>query len=428
MILSGAISVFWGANSYPASSFMSDFRVVYYSTRCLFQHHDPYNEKELLRVYQKEGGDHASDPPAVRRAATMLIYLPTAFPFVAFFAMLPWGPAHILWMLITAAGLILASFLMWSLVDKRSPFIFLFLICIILSNFEALIVSGNSAGIAISLCLAAVWCFLKKRFIPIGILCLAVSLTVKPQDAGLVWLYFLLAGGIYRKRALQTLVLTIVLIFPTIIWVSHISPHWAQEIHTNLLVTSTHGDLNDPSVASKYGRTGLGAIINLQSIICIFRDDPRIYNPLSYLVGGALLLIWSIRTLKLRFSLTNAWMALAAIAALSMLPVYHRQHDAKLLLLTIPACAILWAEGGKIGRLALLITTFGIVLTADIPLALLSIIANSLHIRTVGIFNQILMVVLMRPASLILLVVGTFYLWVYVRRSIPDPAEKLKPK
>jgi cytochrome c-type biogenesis protein CcmH/NrfF len=31
--------------------------------------------------------------------------------------------------------------------------------------------------------------------------------------------------------------------------------------------------------------------------------------------------------------------------------------------------------------------------------------------------------VLMRPAPLILLLVGTFYLWVYMRRTAPDPDE-----
>jgi hypothetical protein len=34
----------------------------------------------------------------------------------------------------------------------------------------------------------AAWCFIKGRFIPAGILCLAVSLAIKPHDAGLVWL------------------------------------------------------------------------------------------------------------------------------------------------------------------------------------------------------------------------------------------------
>jgi hypothetical protein len=31
---------------------MNDFKVDYYSARCLIQHCDPYNEGELLRIYR----------------------------------------------------------------------------------------------------------------------------------------------------------------------------------------------------------------------------------------------------------------------------------------------------------------------------------------------------------------------------------------
>jgi hypothetical protein len=103
-----------------------------------------------------------------------------------------------------------------------------------------------------------------------------------------------------------------------------------------------------------------------------------------------------------------------------MLVTYHRPYDAKLLLLTVPACAMLWAEGGTIGRLALLVNTAGIVLTGDVPLALLVILSRKLDLGTAGIFRQILTVALIRPASLVLLTMGIFYLWVYVRRQFPD--------
>ncbi len=49
------------------------------------------------------------------------------------------------------------------------------------------------------------------RCVWVGILCLAVSLAIKPHDGGLVWLYFILAGGAFRKRALQSLVVTLAL-------------------------------------------------------------------------------------------------------------------------------------------------------------------------------------------------------------------------
>jgi hypothetical protein len=86
----------------------------------------------------------------------------------------------------------------------------------------------------VSLSAVAVWCFLRERFVLAGILCLAVALAVKPQDSGLVWLYFLRAGGVYRKRALQTLLATAVLSLPGVLWVWHASPHWFAEWQSNV--------------------------------------------------------------------------------------------------------------------------------------------------------------------------------------------------
>jgi hypothetical protein len=103
-----------------------------------------------------------------------------------------------------------------------------------------------------------------------------------------------------------------------------------------------------------------------------------------------------------------------------MLVTYHRPWDAKLLMLTIPACALLWAEGGRIARIALLVNSLGLLLTADIPLAILSNIPNQLHVGTASIFGKMLTFVLIRPASLILLVMSIFYLWVYLRREFPE--------
>jgi uncharacterized membrane protein (UPF0136 family) len=262
----------------------------------------------------------------------------------------------------------------------------------------------------------AVWCFLEERFVPAGILCLAISLVFKPQGAGLVWLYFLLAGGVYRKRALQTLLVTAVLAIPAILWVTHIAPHWIEELHANLSASSAHGGINEPGPSSLTGRT-LGMVIDLQAVISVFWSNPRIYNPVSYLICGALLLAGAARTLRSRLSLPGAWLALAAIAAIYMLPVYHRQYDAKLLLLTVPACAMLWAEGGPIGWIALLLNTAGIVLTGDIPSAILLIFTRNLNLSPAGLAGKILTAVLLEPTPLILLAMGIFYLWVYLRRE-----------
>jgi hypothetical protein len=381
-------------------------------------------EGEVLRIYRAEGGDRPSDTAMVRQIATQNVYPPTAFSFTVPFAMLPWGPARMLWMTLTVGSFIFASFLIWNLGANYAPILSGALIGFLLANSEILIVTGNAAGIVVSLCAVAVWCFLRERFVPAGILCLAVSLAIKPHDTGLVWLYFLLAGGVYRKRALQTLLAAVAISLPGVLWVWQVAPHWMRELHSNILAFSVHGGINDPGLASTGGH-GLDMLISLQTAISVFRDDPRIYNPASYLICAPLLLLWAFVTLRSRPSLARAWLALAAIAALSMLPVYHRQVDAKLLLLTVPACAMLWAEGGLIGWFALLVNTAGFVLTGDIPWAILLGFINNSHLPATGLSGQILMAVQVFPAPLILLVMVIFYLWVYVRRCsahAPSPA------
>jgi hypothetical protein len=398
---------------------MVDFRVVYYPARCLIHHHDPYLEEEVLRQTQAEGGNRSSDTAATRQIVTRYEYPPSAFAFTVPFALLPWGPAHLLWMALTVGTLLLAAFLIWNLGANYAPLLSGFLIGFLLANSETLLVLCNSAGIAVSLCVVAVWCFIRERFVPIGILCLAISLAVKPQDAGLVWLYFLLAGGIYRKRALQSLFATIALSLPAVLWVWRVAPHWIQEMHSNILAFSVHGGLTDPGPTST-GAHGLGMMVNLQTAISYLRDDPHIYNPVSYLIFAPLLLLWVFVTLRSRSTPLRAWLALAAIAALSMLPVYHHLYDAKLLLLTVPACAMLWAEGGLIGRFALLLNTAAFVLTADLPWFIVLSIISHLHLPATELTNKILFGVQALPVPLVLLAMGIFYLWAYAQHS-PDP-------
>jgi glucan phosphoethanolaminetransferase (alkaline phosphatase superfamily) len=166
-------------------------------------------------------------------------------------------------------------------------------------------------------------------------------------------------------------------------------------------------------------------MINLQTILSLIRDDPRFYNPATYFLCGVLLLAWSLKTLRLRATPTNAWLALASVAPLSLLPVYHRQGDALLLLLSVPACTMLWAEVGRIARSALLVTAAGFAFTGDITWAIILGIINNLHLTMTRQAWQILTVIQILPAPLILLVMAIFYLWAKMRyEQIPVFAQK----
>jgi len=428
ILLASGISSLWGSllgHNSPNSG--GDFKGVYYDARCLLQHRDLYKEGEPLRVYKEENGELPESSHGLRQVLTLNVYLPTTFIFIAPFAMLPWGPAHLLWLLVTAVSFTLAAFLIWDIGAKYAPVIACGLICFLLANSELLYGTGNAAGMAVSLCVVAVWCFLKERFVLAGVLCLAVSLAIKPHDAGLVWLYFLLAGGVFRKRALQSLALTAVLGLAAILWVTQVAPNWMQELHADLQGASAPGGLSNPAIDSVTGRSP-AMVIDLQSALSVFRDDPRIYNPVSYLVCGALLLVWLVPSFRLRFSQRRAWFALAAVVPLTMLVTYHRPYDAKLLLLTVPACAMLWAEGGRSRWVALLVNGLGIVLAGDIPLVIFVNLYQSLHLSTVELSGKIMTVLLMRPVPLILLAMAIFYLWVYVRRGGQDAGNGLDGK
>jgi hypothetical protein len=428
LLLGATVFVLLGTTlEHSAPAPMSDFKAVYYGARLLIQHTDPYKYGEILRAYQADGGTFPSDPDisrSVRRSILVCINLPVTLFLVSPFAMLPLVPAHMLWMTLMFGSIIFAAFLMWNLGANYAPAISGLLIGFMLANSEVLVIIGNSAGIVVSLCVIAVWCFLKPRFVLVGVLCLAISLAAKPHDAGPVWLYFLLAGGVYRKRALQTLLVTLVLALPAVLLVSNVAPQWPQELHSNLLATSARGDLNDPGPTSMGAHT-LGMIISLQTVVSVFRDDPRIYNPVTYLICAPPLLLWAFVTLRSRFSPERAWLALAAIAPLAMLPVYHRIYDAKLLMLTVPACAMLWAEGGLIGWLAPLLTAAGFVVTGDLPWVIFLSLIRTLHLPAAGTAGRMVASGLVFPVPLTLLAMGVFYLWVYVRRcsTLAVPAE-----
>jgi Glycosyltransferase family 87 len=419
VLLCIGISILWGISIGRGGNAWIDFRAVYAGTRCLIHQHNPYNVSDLEREYLSEDGQRPPDSPFYLQAIVLYVNLPTTFVVVAPFAVLSWGPAHILWMLLTGSVFILAILLMWNAGAGHSPRVSTFLACVIAVNCASIFAAGNTAGIVVGLCGIAVWCFLQNRFVRIGVLCLALSLAVKPHDAGLVWLYFVLAGGANRKRALQSAVITTVICLTAVLWVSHVAPTWMHDWNANLATISARGGINEPGPNSLSGHS-IYTVVDLQAAISIFRDDPRFYNIATYLICGTLLLVWSIWTLRTRFSVFKAWLGLAAVTAFTLLITYHRPWDAKLTMLAIPPCCMLWAERGRIGKIAFSITTAAALFAGDFPLAAFKTLADALHVSTAGFGGQLLALVLTRPESIALLAMGVFYLWTYLRTTEID--------
>jgi hypothetical protein len=328
------------------------------------------------------------------------------------------GAGQVIWASLLAAAFVLAALLVWDLARDFSAIVGGSLGGLLLANSFWLLMIGNSAGFAVSLCVIAVWCFYRERYEWLGVLCLTISLAVKPNDSGLIWLFFLLAGGHYRRHALRALGLLVLLSLPVIVWVTSVSPQWHRELALNMASFSGAGGIVDPAATGMAGRN-MDSLVELQTDVSLFYPNPQTYDLITYAICAPLVLVWVLEVLRHRATATASWLAIAAAAPLSMLPTYHFQHDAKLLLLTIPACAMLWVRkgrvSGKVGWMAMLVTTAAIVINGDIFSGLRILLTRNMLVPQSSPGSKFATALITRPAPLILLVTAAFFLWALMK-------------
>ena len=417
VLVCSGLSVLWGCSiGWSAPGGPMDFQAVYYGSKTLIQHHNPYRIHDVEHVIQSDGPVLSELTPKRQNLVTLFVNTPVTLLFVAPFAMLPLAEAQVLWSIFSAGSLIFGAILMWDLSADYAPVLSACLVGFLLLNCQIVIAAGNTAAIVVGLSIVATWCFIRNRLIVFGIACMAVSLVIKPHDAGPVWLYFLLVNSVQRKRAIQTAILAALFSIPALIWIWLVVPNWLQDWRANLAVISATGGLNDPRPLIVAG-VSAGNVICLQAVFSIFNENPSFYNLASYIVCGVPILLWIVSTLRTRSSPNRAWFAMAVIVPWTMLATYHRVYDAKLLLLAVPACAMLWSRRNAISRTALILTSAGFVLNADVPLAILTNLIDKMHLTASTLTGKLLMVILARPNQEILLAMGLFYLWVYVKKD-----------
>ena len=319
----------------------SDFKETLTGARCLLKHRDPYQPDQLWAVYLAHGGGLPSDTNQARTLRLVVSYytnLPTTLVLVAPLALLPWGQAMALWMFLIAACFIAACFCVWSLCAESAPRLSGALIFILMANSGLLLATGNTAGLVVGLAVISVFSFLRERFVPGGIACLAVALIIKlttPAPSGFTFFLPAACSASVPSRRLRL----------PLSWRClqssgfHISYRiGCRSIEATCLPPCRLADGTTPAPNTR-GAMGVGMTINLQAALSLIRDDPNFCNSITYAVCGVLLLLWSIKTLRAHFTPRLACLALAAVSAFTMLPLYHRTYDARLIVLAVPACA-----------------------------------------------------------------------------------------
>jgi len=127
------------------------------------------------------------------------------------------------------------------------------------------------------------------------------------------------------------------------------SAHWYSDLQKNVTDSMLTGNINDLSRHSNQA----SYIVNLQAAFSDIWPGALTYNGLAFLVTGSLGLIWLISFRRMRSNGVDNSVAIAAMACLTLLPVYHRFYDDKILLLTVPVLSILLADRRWLGYVAL---------------------------------------------------------------------------
>ena len=283
-------------------------------------------------------------------------YPPSALFLVLPWAVMPWGLGHVAWLATIGACMIAATFFAARLCGY-APLVLAGLGAFLMGG-TSILMSAQPAGVAIGLCVIAVCCLLEKRWPMVAIVCFAISLALKPQIGAFLWLYFL-AEPSYRRRAFKILGTTAAICVPAVAWVSLMpaSRHWlTHETHVvTLIAHKTNVTVNYEAIH----------FVHLQPLLLLFSDRTLLNNGLTW--GLVLLMLSACLGIayygaELRNKDINA---IAAIACMSLLPVYHRDHDVRLLIVVFPAIACLIRSRRLLGFTTLsVVTLLGIVTSA----------------------------------------------------------------
>jgi hypothetical protein len=329
-----------------------DFKQPYSSARCLVKGCDPYNESSTRAVFLAA---HGQDSDSVVFEPYSALYPPFSLAALVPVAALEYPEAHVLWEFLIAATFSAAVLLTADLCALAgSVALPVTLLAVFTASSTILIMLGQISGLVIALlaigfaCVARAGFASRPAWLPSPVyawvagICFCVAVLLKPHDAAIPLLYLLFAGRTWRRVFAVILIVSLVFAGASLAWFAHMpqTAHWLPELRANLHGNAMPGGPNSPRPDQIGGLEQAG----LQSIFAIFIATPGIYNLAAIAASLMFLAAWLVPMIRLRDGLRKHTLAVAAIACLALMPVYHRQYDSRMLLLVFPAIAILLAQ------------------------------------------------------------------------------------
>jgi hypothetical protein len=378
----------------------NDFVPVYTGARCLLHGCNPYDTTQLEQQFYQAGG-HASELPSWQ--IDVPVYPPSTFLVLSPLALLTFPAARVIWFLLNGFLLFTAALLIQDMSPPQHRWLATILVCYFVITAEIVLVLGQPAVFAISLVIIGSYLFLRGRFLPAGAFLFLLSLAVKPQIGGLIVLYMLLRRIHWRYAAMAMAGAGALLLSASLILGHHPrSAAWASTLRANLSATLSPGGSADPRPENQQAIGDL----NLQSLTSIFFPEAQTFNAVAYSVFLALLALGILVLLRSSASRETHFISLAALSVLSLMPVYHRFYDTRLLLLSIPAIGIIFQKRRVLGALIALLT---LLATVSVQYRIQILLLQQAKWQSI-LANKFQFILLLRQQNLELLILFCLYL------------------
>jgi hypothetical protein len=324
-----------------------DFVTVYAGSSCLIHGCDPYNVDQLEKQYLDHGGKATEQRPW---EIEVPVYPPATLLTLAPLALVSFPAARLIWLLLNAGLLVTAVLSILQMCPEKHRWLASILGALLLAGSGQLLILGQPGAFAISLVAIGTYLFLRGRYLPLAAVLLALSLAVKPQIGGLIVLY-LLVRGVRRWHAAAAMTGAVALLVAggLILNSNPASSNWLAELRGKIAGSQAPGGINDPTPNQKDAMSDL----HLQCMTSVFDSDPKTYNAAAFAVFAVLLAVWAVGALRTKPSLESHWLAIGGLAVLTLMPVYHRFYDSRLLVLALPAALLVfsrhWVLGAAMG-------------------------------------------------------------------------------
>jgi hypothetical protein len=192
------------------------------------------------------------------------------------------------------------------------------------------------------------------------------------------------------------------------------SAGWASTLRANLSATLSPGGSADPRPANPQA---IGDQ-NLQALTSIFIAKARQFNAAAYAIFLALLGAGMLVVLRANRGPELHLVAIGALSILTLMPVYHRFYDTRLLLLSVPAVVIVFQKRRVWGTMIAALT----VLTAiSVQYRVQMFLLQQGKWQSI-LANKFLLVLLLRHQNLLMLVLFLWYLAAIFSLRLSSPA------